>query len=169
MAYDLKRIKQNDFTPRNPHKIINKNQLKSKSTWEFFMFTKLDTNPNVVKWGYEVVFVDYIKPTDYKTHRYEVDIFCKEVVNGVESNFLMEVKPEKFTKYPELPKRKTAKSIANFKAHWQEVSINIAKFNAAKKYAEDRNATFIVVCYNKDTKKYFQFIWQYTNVMECPI
>ena len=78
MPYNVKHFVQNTYTPVNPHKLINKSQIVFKSSWEFQVFNKLDLNPNIIRWSYEVVRIKYIKPTDNYPHTYEVDIYAEE-------------------------------------------------------------------------------------------
>lgn len=158
-GYDLKRIKQNDFSPRNPHKIINKDlsQLRSKSSWEHNVFIKLDANPKVKAWGYEVVQIPYIKATDGRQHTYYVDIFSIEEIEGDDGikrdyKLLFEIKPRKFIMYPPKPKRNTTAAKNFYRQQCEEVSINISKFNAAYEFCQENGMFFKIICYEKSDK-----------------
>jgi hypothetical protein len=96
----------------------------------------------VQEWGSETVIVPYISPLDKKVHRYFVDFYIKVVdKNGGLQKYLIEIKPERFTKPPIIPARKT-------KAFIDEVfqyGVNEAKWKAAFEFCQDRNMKFMVL------------------------
>lgn len=99
----------------------------------------LDSNKNVIKWSSEEIVIPYKSPIDGKYHRYFVDFYVK-VINkqGKTEEFLIEVKPEKYTKEPEVKKKKT-KAYINEVTQW---AINKSKWKAADAYCKDRNWKF---------------------------
>jgi len=96
----------------------------------------------VQEWGSETVIVPYISPLDKKVHRYFVDFYIKVMdKNGGLQKYLIEIKPERFTKPPTIPARKT-------KAFIDEVfqyGVNEAKWKAAFEFCQDRNMKFMVL------------------------
>jgi hypothetical protein len=101
-----------------------------------------DSNNSVQEWGSETVIVPYISPLDKKVHRYFVDFYIKVMdKNGGLQKYLIEIKPERFTKPPTIPARKT-------KAFIDEVfqyGVNEAKWKAAFEFCQDRNMKFMVL------------------------
>lgn len=101
-----------------------------------------DTETSVEEWGSEIVVVPYISPVDRKIHRYFVDFYIKvRDRHGMLQKYLVEIKPERFTKPPAIPKKKT-------KAFIDEVfqyGVNDAKWKAAFEYCQDRNMKFIIL------------------------
>lgn len=126
------------FRPKNIEKYAGDHTAVTyRSLWERQMFKWCDDNPSVIKWNSEEVVVPYFCQTDLKSHRYFVDLYIK-FKNGAE--YLIEIKPEKETKVPKVPKRKTAR--------WQKEVLtyvkNQAKWTSAEKYAKDRGMIFEV-------------------------
>lgn len=107
--------------------------------------TWCDRNASVLEWGSETVVIPYKSPVDNKLHRYFVDFYVK--IKNKENKitkYLVEIKPEKFTKPPEIPKRQTKKFI-------QEVfqyGTNQAKWKAANEFCQDRGMKFLVLTEN---------------------
>ena len=131
------------FRPTNPRKYKGDiTNIVYRSLWELRFMKWCDTNPSVEEWGSEIVVVPYISPVDRKIHRYFVDFYIKiRDKNGMIQKYLVEIKPEKFTKPPEIPKKKT-------KAFIDEVfqyGVNDAKWKAAFEYCQDRNMKFIIL------------------------
>lgn len=113
-----------------------------RSLWELGFMKWCDQNPSIKEWGSEIVVVPYISPLDKKVHRYFVDFYIK--VEDKDKNlqkYLVEIKPERFTKPPEIPKKKT-------KAFIDEVfqyGVNEAKWKAAFEFCQDRNMKFVIL------------------------
>ena len=131
------------FRPTNPRKYKGDiTNIVYRSLWELRFMKWCDTTPSVEEWGSEIVVVPYISPVDRKIHRYFVDFYIKiRDKNGMIQKYLVEIKPEKFTKPPEIPKKKT-------KAFIDEVfqyGVNDAKWKAAFEYCQDRNMKFIIL------------------------
>lgn len=101
-----------------------------------------DYNPSVLEWGSETVIIPYRSPVDNKVHRYFVDFYVKvKDREGKATKYLVEIKPEKYTKPPEIPQRKTKRFL-------EEVFLygtNQAKWKAANEYCEDRGMKFLVL------------------------
>ena len=76
----------------------------------------MDHNTNVIKWASEPFKIKYFLPTDGKWHKYTPDFYCEINTNQGKKIQLIEVKPKQQSKPPKPPKKKTAKSLRNFKA-----------------------------------------------------
>jgi hypothetical protein len=101
-----------------------------------------DTNASVLEWGSETIVIPYKSPVDNKFHRYFVDFYVK--IKNKENKiikYLVEIKPDKFTKPPQIPKKQTKKFI-------QEVfqyGTNQAKWKAADEFCQDRGMKFLIL------------------------
>ena len=105
-----------------------------RSLWELRFMKWCDKNQSVEEWGSETVIVPYISPIDRKAHRYFVDFYVKvRNKNGALQKYLIEIKPERFTKPPAIPKKKTKRFIDD------------AKWKAAFEFCKDRNMTFMIL------------------------
>lgn len=113
-----------------------------RSSWELKFMRWCDSNPSVLEWGSETVIIPYRSPVDNNIHRYFVDFYIKikDKDNKI-LKYLIEIKPEKFTKPPPIPQRQTKRFI-------QEVfnyGINQSKWKAASTFCEDRGWKFLVL------------------------
>jgi len=131
------------FRTKNPSKYKGDvNNIVYRSLWELRFMKWCDSNSSVQEWGSETVIVPYISPLDKKVHRYFVDFYIKVIdKNGGLQKYLIEIKPERFTKPPAIPQRKT-------KAFIDEVfqyGVNEAKWKAAFEFCQDRNMKFMVL------------------------
>jgi len=131
------------FRTNNPLKYKGDiNNIVYRSLWELRFMKWCDTNSSILEWGSETVIVPYISPLDRNIHRYFVDFYIKvkDKQNQIKK-YLVEIKPEKFTKPPEIPKKKTKKFIDEV----FQYSVNDAKWKAAFEYCKDRNMEFIIL------------------------
>ena len=113
-----------------------------RSSWELKFMRWCDSNPSVLEWGSETVIIPYRSPVDNNIHRYFVDFYIKikDKDNKV-LKYLIEIKPEKFTKPPPIPQKQTKRFI-------QEVfnyGINQSKWKAASTFCDDRGWKFLVL------------------------
>jgi len=130
------------FTPKNPQKYVGDyKNIIYRSTWEFRFMKKFDEEDWVISWSSEEIIVPYISPVDGRWHRYFVDFVIKvKDRNGNLKTWMIEVKPKKQTKPPEIQSRKTKKYITEV-VTW---SVNEAKWKAAKEYCKDRSWEFVI-------------------------
>jgi hypothetical protein len=104
-----------------------------------------DINPSVLEWGSEIAVIPYQSPVDLKWHRYYVDFYIKvRDKSGEITKYLIEIKPEKFTKPPIKPKKQTKKFIEEV----FQYGVNQAKWQAAEEFCEDRRMKFLVLTEN---------------------
>ncbi len=113
-----------------------------RSSWELRFMKYCDHNSAIVEWGSETMIIPYKSPVDNKVHRYFVDFYVKikDSSNKI-TKYLIEIKPEKFTKPPEIPKRKTKRFIEEVFNY----GTNQAKWKAANEYCQDRGMKFLVL------------------------
>lgn len=117
-------------------------EITYRSSWELKFMRWCDLNPSVVEWGSETVVIPYKSPVDSRVHRYFVDFYIKvKTKDGAFSKYLVEIKPEKFTRPPQIPQKKTKKFIEEV----FQYGVNQAKWTAADEYCQDRGYKFLVL------------------------
>lgn len=131
------------YRVKNPSKYKgNINNVVSRSSWERRFMVWADNSPSVISWGSEEVVVWYKSDVDGRPHRYFLDFFCEiKDKDGNIQKYLIEIKPEKFTKPPIQPQKKT-------KRYLEEVVqyiTNESKWKAARKYCEERGMKFLII------------------------
>jgi hypothetical protein len=113
-----------------------------RSSWELKFMRWCDSNSSVLEWGSETVIIPYRSPVDNNVHRYFVDFYIKiQDKDKKILKYLIEIKPEKFTKPPPIPQKQTKRFI-------QEVfnyGINQSKWKAASTFCDDRGWKFLVL------------------------
>ena len=113
-----------------------------RSSWELKFMKWCDSNSSVLEWGSETVIIPYRSPVDNNVHRYFVDFYIKiQDKDKKILKYLIEIKPEKFTKPPPIPQKQTKRFI-------QEVfnyGINQSKWKAATSFCDDRGWKFLVL------------------------
>ena len=82
-AYNLKNPKKYMGVGASPH---------YKSRNELVVFSRLDNDNNVVRWGYEIFEIPYLNPIDRKIHKYKMDIYCEVKKGTGVLKCLMEIK-----------------------------------------------------------------------------
>ena len=66
------------YTPENPDKYIgDKTNIRFMSSWELDVHKFLDRNPNVLRWGSEIVAIPYFKRATGRMHKYYTDYYVK--------------------------------------------------------------------------------------------
>ena len=113
-----------------------------RSSWELKFMKWCDTNDSVLEWGSEITVIPYRSPVDNKIHRYFVDFYIKvKDKSGNIKKYLIEIKPEKLTKPPPIPKKKTKRFIEEVFMY----GTNQAKWKQANEYCMDRGWQFLVL------------------------
>lgn len=131
------------FTPKNPKKYAgDASNIVFRSLWERKVMVDLDENPNVLLWGSEEVIIRYVSPKDGKIHRYFPDFIVRaKDRDGNIKVIMLEIKPEKETKPPTKGRKKAEKLLVE----QMTFAVNMAKWEAAKRYCAERNIEFKVV------------------------
>jgi len=118
------------------------NNVIYRSLWELKFMKWCDLNNSVIEWGSEVIVIPYVSPIDKKIHRHFVDFYIKiKNKHGIVQKYLIEIKPERFTKPPEQPKKKTKR----FLDEVLQYAVNDAKWKAAFEFCEDRKIQFMIL------------------------
>tara|TARA_B100001996_G_scaffold292031_1_gene232234 strand:+ start:12086 stop:12430 length:345 start_codon:yes stop_codon:yes gene_type:complete len=100
-----------------------------------------DRNNNIIEWGSEELWIPYKCPTDGRVHRYYPDFYIKvREQTGVMKKYIIEIKPDKQTKAPVQGKR----SKRQFLFEANTFLKNQAKWKAARKYCNKRQAEFLI-------------------------
>ena len=111
------------------------NNVIFRSLWEKQAFKFCEENDKIKAWNSEGVIIPYICATDKRRHKYHMDL-CIEYTNG--SIVLVEIKPDKQTPMPKVPKRKSKSYLAECLAFAK----NESKWKAAAAFAKKNNVTF---------------------------
>jgi hypothetical protein len=133
------------FQPRNPQKYKGDfTNIVYRSSWELRFMGYLDSNPNIIQWSSEEIFIPYKSPLDGKWHRYFPDFIIRmRDKDGKVLTKMIEIKPRSQS-VPPAPKAKGQHT----KKYLKEVAtygINQAKWKAANEYCLDRNWQFVVL------------------------
>jgi len=111
------------------------NNVIFRSLWEKQAFKFCEENDKIKAWNSEGVIIPYICATDKRRHKYHMDL-CIEYTNG--SIVLVEIKPDKQTRMPKVPKRKSKSYLAECLAFAK----NDSKWRAATAFAKKNNVKF---------------------------
>jgi hypothetical protein len=135
--------KPKKWTPSQPQKYAgDPTAIISRSSWETKFFEWCDKSPAVIMWASEEVCIEYVCPTDNRTHRYFPDALIKvRQTDGQLKTFLIEIKPAAQTKPPTTPKRQTKRYITEVMT-WGK---NSAKWRYAIKYCKQRGWEFKII------------------------
>lgn len=101
----------------------------------------LDTHPQVIEWASEEFAIPYFDPSAGHVRRYFPDFLAKIREGKEVRTVVIEVKPESQTKPPKQRSRKTPK----FLAECHEYARNLMKWQAAKKYCDERGWKFQIM------------------------
>lgn len=125
-------------TLKNPQKYVGDiNKITYRSLWERNTFRWCDENPDIVEWCSEELIIPYINPVTGKRARYFPDLYIK-FASG--QQHIIEIKPDKQTRPPETPKRKTKNYINEVATY----AVNDEKWKAARAIAQKNNLVFEV-------------------------
>ena len=131
------------WIPKNPEKYRgNPNNIISRSSYELRFMNWADRSPAVISYSSEETIIPYVCPTDGRAHRYFVDF--KIQIKGKDNNirtYLVEIKPSSQTVPPKPKAQKTKRFLIEAGTYLK----NRAKWEAAERYAKDRNWEFIIL------------------------
>lgn len=134
---------QGKYTPKRPEKYAgDPTNVVYRSSWELKFMNWCDNTPSIVNWASEETVIPYICPTDNRAHRYFVDFKIKvQDKTGAVKTYLVEVKPDRQTRPPVAPARKTKRFLQEVMT-WGK---NDAKWKYAREYCADRGWEFIIL------------------------
>ena len=137
--------KQGIFNPINTHKYRGSTPIVFRSKLElffFFFYRWCDRNDRVLQWGSESIVIPYLSPRDGRMHRYFVDsVLLLRTDDGVKK-FLVEIKPERQTRPPNINSRMSKKSILVEQLNW---AVNSSKWEAAKNWCRKNGFEFVIL------------------------
>lgn len=136
------RFKQGYFPLDECKKYIGVGPIIYRSSWENKFCIYCETNSHVVKWSSEPFEIKYWNPIKEKYSKYHPDFF---VLLDDGKKLVIEVKPSSQIKKPEPPKRKTFKTVKNYRYLSEQYILNMAKFAAATAWCEKKGYTFKIV------------------------
>lgn len=131
------------YRVKNPKKYKgNIDKVYYRSSWELKFMNYCDNNSAILEWGSEEIVIPYISPLDGKRHRYFPDFYIKaKQSDGSVKKIIIEVKPKKQCRPPDIPQRKTKRFINEVRT-W---GVNKAKWQAAIEYCNDRMMEFKIL------------------------
>jgi len=124
------------FKPINLEKYIgDPSKIIYRSLWERSMMKYFDNSKNIISWSSEECKIPYFSPKDSRQHFYFPDfVIYAKTKTGEKKVTMIEVKPQKQTIPPKVPKRKTKKYFSACMTY----AINIAKWKAAETFCESK-------------------------------
>lgn len=130
------------YKVKNPEKYRgNPTQCVFRSLWERKFMKYCDFNKSILEWSSEEVRIPYRSPIDGKFHYYYVDFWVKiKGKNGEIEEFLIEIKPKKQTKKPELKKSKKT-----YTEQLKTYMVNLEKWKSAKTYCNRKKWKFKIL------------------------
>lgn len=131
-------FRQGYYKPHNREKYIGPGPIIYRSSWEQKFCRWCDYNPDVICWVSEPFSIKYYNILDKKFHNYFPDFYLKLNKDEIIEEYVVEIKPKSQLQKPILPKRKTTKSVANFKSAYETYIRNLCKTDALNKLAEQR-------------------------------
>ena len=127
---------QGPFIPKNPNKLIGKQSVMSRSSWESTVMNFLDQHPSVLQWASESVAINYINPLTGKHSQYIPDfLIIYQDKTGTKRHEIVEVKPK-------------SQALAEHARSRQDKAaqiINMAKFAAAIAWCKQNGMVFRVL------------------------
>ena len=133
------------WKPKNSKKYEgNHMNITYRSLCEREAFKWCDENSDILCWSSEELAIPYISKTDRKQHKYYPDL---KITYTDGKTVIVEIKPKRQTKAPEVKKRKTRRHIKAVYAY----GMNTSKWEYAREYAKDRGWSFEI--WTEDTLK----------------
>lgn len=120
---------------KNPRKYMGVGQNPIyKSRMELVVFDRLDNDPKVIRWGYEILGIPYFSKLDKKMHTYKTDIFCEVKRGEVVERYVIEIKSSSDMVQPRKPNLMNPKSKARFNFAMKTYIVNTSKWQAAQAF-----------------------------------
>lgn len=144
----MSKYSQGKYEIQNPTKYVGRKQPTYRSSWEFAFMNFCDRNPSILNWASEALHINYRNPFTGKNTIYVPDfLIVYQDRNGKNHAEVIEVKPTKETTM------ESARSVRDKAA----VALNMAKWEAARKFCASQGMTFRVVnetdIFHQGTKK----------------
>lgn len=132
----MARYSQDEFVPKNPHKLVGNARPFYRSSWELTVMTLLDQHPNVINWASESITIPYINPLTGRRSVYIPDfLIVYQDRFGKQRAELVEVKP----------KKEAIAENAKSKKDKAALLVNTAKWAAAMGYCKKNGLSFRIL------------------------
>jgi hypothetical protein len=139
--------RQGYFEPQYPEKCLNSGKITYRSSWELAFMKWADRNPNIIKWGSEVLQIPYESSVKGRMARYYPDILMTYVdKTGKEKTVVIEIKPSHETNKPK--KGRNMKQ-STYDQQLLTFITNQEKWVTAQKYAKERGWEFRILTENE--------------------
>tara|TARA_B100000925_G_scaffold76206_1_gene53801 strand:- start:1596 stop:2033 length:438 start_codon:yes stop_codon:yes gene_type:complete len=133
----MKRWAQGKYTLKHPEKYVGKKTPTYRSSWEFHFMKFCDENPAIGAWASEAIKIPYRSPLTGKPTVYVPDFFIQyKDKNGKHKVELIEIKPST---------QAMRESLGKNKQNQASYVLNMAKWEAAGKYAKSKGISFRVI------------------------
>lgn len=121
-----------------------------RSSWEQRLMYKFDTDPNILKWGYENIIIPYMnydfKRKEMRQHRYLMDFYIEYIgKDSTIKKMLIEVKPRKDESAPIKPKIKNQKAMRRYMYEASTYIKNQNKWKSARQFCKSNNMEFKIM------------------------
>lgn len=107
-----------------------------KSRNELIVFSKLDTDSKVVRWGYEILEIPYFNRIDNKIHKYKIDIYCEIRQGEMLLKCLIEIKSNEDLHPPVKPTLVNMRSRQRYNYNMRTYIVNVSKWKAAADFCK---------------------------------
>ena len=133
----MKRWAQGKFTLKHPEKYVGNKSPTYRSSWEFHFMKFCDENPAIGAWASEAVKIPYRSPLTGKPTVYVPDFFIQyKDKKGNAKVELIEIKPST---------QAMKENIGRNSHNQASYVLNMAKWEAAYKYAKSKGIKFRVI------------------------
>lgn len=142
---------QGTYEVANKDKYVGTKNPRYLSSYELQVFRWADHHPSIIRWGSETTIIPYLDPRIQRKRRYMVDIFIEvEDREGNRKTYLVEIKPAAQTK----PPVKTARKRQDvYEKEVETFTTNVLKWEAAKKFCQERGWDFMILTEHQIFKK----------------
>lgn len=124
------------YKPKNIEKYVGNKYPTYRSTWELHVFSWLDNNENITKWGSEPVKIPYVHPFTGKVSNYIPDLIVEYVTKGGKiEREIIEIKPYK----------QCVREAARNENELAVVEVNHEKWRFAREWAKNHGMKFRVM------------------------
>lgn len=143
----MSKYNQGKYTVINESKYAGVGTPTYRSGWELTFMQFCDNNPNIISWASEPVSINYMHPLTGKMSTYIPDFIVVYMDKNKKKNAeLIEIKPA----------NQSDPMLARTRGQQAQTAINLAKWDAAVKWAAKRGMKFRVINENDiymNTKK----------------
>jgi len=132
----VSKYSQGRFVPKNPAKLLGKQDVVFRSSWELTVMNFLDSHPSVIQWASESIRIPYTNPLTGKPSQYVPDFMVLyQDKNGKRRAEVVEVKPSK----------EAIAENARSKRDKASLILNTAKWAAAMAFCKKNGMTFRIL------------------------